>query len=180
MGKTHPIINQAIADWIKDQKIFFVSTAPLDEGGWINCSPKGMDSLRVLDEKSLAYLDLTGSGIETSAHLKENGRIVLMMCAFDGPPRIMRFHGKGVTHWKGSPDYDRLISLFEEYPGARSIIEINVERIGDSCGYSIPLMNYSGERDTLVKWAEKKGESGIEEYQAQKNARSIQGLPGVE
>lgn len=180
MGKTYPTIDSRIREWVSQQKIFFVATAPLDGDGWINCSPKGMDSFRIIDEKTVAYLDLTGSGIETSAHLKENGRIVIMMCAFEGAPNIVRFHGKGVTHWKDSEGYKKLIEGFEEIPGARSIIEIKVERISDSCGYAVPLMKYEGDRDTLVRWSEKKGPEGIRAYQQAKNSQSIQGLEGVE
>jgi len=119
----------------------------------VNCSPKGTNSLRVLGARKIAYLDLTGSGVETIAHVKKNGRMVIMMCAFEGPPKIVRFHGKGEILWKGSTEYEALIGKFTECLGIRSIIVLNVDRISNSCPYSIPLYNYEGERDILNKWA---------------------------
>lgn len=180
MAKTYPEINSKIRDWITNQKIFFVSTAPLSSEGLVNCSPKGMDSFCILGPRTVAYFDLTGSGVETIAHLKENGRIVIMMCAFDGPPQIIRFHGKGRVLQKGTPEYDAQISNFEEYPGARAIIVIDVDRISDSCGYSVPFYDYKGERDVLLKWAKVKGEEGVAEYQAKNNRKSLDGLEGLD
>ena len=180
MSKEHPEIDSKIREWVEKQKIFFVSTAPLSGDGMVNCSPKGMDSFRILGPRRVAYLDLTGSGVETIAHLKENGRIVIMMCAFEGPPQIIRFHGKGRPCQKGSAEYQELVSQFEEYPGARSIIVIDVDRISDSCGYSVPYYDYKGERDVLLKWAQNKGDDGVEEYQRTKNHQSLDGLKGVE
>lgn len=177
MGKDYPEITPKIADWVSRQKMFFVATAPLSADGMVNCSPKGMDTFRILGPKTVAYLDLTGSGVETIAHLGENGRIVIMMCAFEGPPDIHRFHGRGEALLKGTPDYDALIGQFDELPGTRSIIRIAVDRISDSCGYSVPLYDYKGDRDGLIKWAEKKGTAGIEAYQRENNARSVDGIP---
>jgi hypothetical protein len=177
MGKDYPEIDAKIADWVSRQKMFFVSTAPLSRDGMVNCSPKGMDTFRILGPRTIAYLDLTGSGVETIAHLQENGRIVIMMCAFEGPPDIYRFHGHGEALVKGTPEYDALIENFEEFPGARSIILISVDRISDSCGYSVPLYKYQGDRDGLIKWAEKKGPDGITAYQREKNETSVDGLP---
>ncbi|MEM7015220.1 MAG: pyridoxamine 5'-phosphate oxidase family protein [Verrucomicrobiota bacterium] len=179
MGDVYEKIDQRIADWIAKQKLFFVATAPLAGDGLVNCSPKGMDSFRVLDPNTVAYFDVTGSGVETIAHLRENGRIVIMMCAFEGPPKIMRFHGRGEVLEKGTEEYLELIDRFTELPGARSIIRVSVDRISDSCGYSVPEYTYEGERDILIKWAEKKGEAGIEKYKDQKNRKSIDGLEGL-
>ena len=177
MGKDYPEIDSKIAEWVGRQKMFFVSTAPLSPTGMVNCSPKGMDTFRILGPRTVAYLDLTGSGVETISHLKENGRIVIMMCAYEGPPDIYRFHGRGEALLKGTPEYDALIEHFDELPGARSIIRISVDRISDSCGYSVPFYTYKGDRDALVKWAQAKGEEGIVDYQKQKNKTSVDGLP---
>jgi len=179
MGKEYPIIDETIRTWIEQQKMFFVSTAPDSPTGLINCSPKGMDTFRILGEKSIGYLDLTGSGIETVAHLKENRRIVIMMCAFHGPPKIFRFHGKGEVLEKGSKAYEELLPRFVDFPGARAIIKVDVERIADSCGYSIPFYEFRGDRDVLLKWAEKKGEGGVVDYQEKNNRKSLDGLTGL-
>lgn len=177
MGKDYPEITPKIADWVGRQKMFFVATAPLSGGGMVNCSPKGMDTFRILDPTTVAYLDLTGSGVETIAHLGENGRIVIMMCAFEGPPLIHRFHGRGEALIKGTPEYDALIGHFEELPGTRSIIRVSVDRISDSCGYSVPLYDYKADRDGLLKWAATKGPEGIANYQKENNAISVDGIP---
>ncbi len=180
MGKQLDAIDDDLAAWIADQKVFFVATAPLATDGLINCSPKGMDSLRVLNSRQVAYLDLTGSGIETIAHLRENGRILIMLCAFAGPPRIVRLHGTGTTVLPVDHDWSELKDLFPEYAGVRAIIRVDVERVSTSCGYSVPRFQFVEDRDTLVKWAEKKGPEGIAKYQHQKNAKSIDGLPGLD
>jgi len=151
----------------------------LSGDGLIHCSPKGLDTFRVLDERTIAYLDLTGSGVETLAHLKENGRITIMMCAFEGPPKIFRFYGKGSVLEKGSVEYAQRSHAFEEFAGARSIIKVDVERIIDSCGYSVPLYVFKEDRDVLLKWAESKGEDGVREYQAAWNVKSLDGLDGL-
>ena len=157
MGKEYPEIDQSVRDWVGQQKMFFVATAPLSSEGLVNVSPKGMDTFRILGPKSIAYLDLTGSGVETIAHLRENGRITIMMCAFEGSPKIFRFYGKGEVLEKGSSGYAEHIGEFGDQVGARSIIHVEVELIRDSCGYSIPFYEYSGERAVLTNWAEKKG-----------------------
>jgi hypothetical protein len=177
MGKNYPEIDAKIVDWVGRQKMFFVATAPLSGDGMVNCSPKGMDTFRILGPRTVAYLDLTGSGAETIAHLRENGRVVIMFCAFEGPPDIYRLHGRGEALARGTPGYDALIEHFDELPGARSIIRIAVDRISDSCGYSVPLYAYQGDRDGLIKWAEAKGEAGIADYQRQNNQTSVDGLP---
>ena len=180
MGKEYPVIDDKIRQWVSKQKMFFVSTAPLSAEHYINCSPKGMDTFRVIGDKEVAYLDLTGSGVETIAHLRENRRIVIMMCAFEGPPKIFRFHGKGNVFEKGSSKYDEYIKHFDDMPGSRSIIRVNVDRISDSCGYSVPLYEFKEDRDVLLKWAENKNDDGVKTYQQDNNLESIDGLPGVE
>jgi len=179
MGKKYAVIDAKMEEWIGAQKLFFVSTAPLSEDGLINCSPKGMDSFRVIDERTIAYLDLTGSGVETIAHLKENGRIVIMMCAFDGPPKIFRFYGVGEALEKGSEGFNEMKHLFPEYLGARSIIRVSVETIRDACGYAVPHYEYKEERDVLDKWTKNKGAEGIAAYQVEQNTQSLDGLPGL-
>ncbi len=159
--------------------MFFVATAPAGDGGHVNLSPKGYDTLRVLGPQRVAYLDLTGSGVETIAHLRENGRITLMACAFAGNPRISRIYGRGTVHEVGTPGFDALASDFPALPGQRAIIEVDVERVTTSCGYAVPLMDLVDDRDRLIAWAEKKGDDGIVEYWASKNRESIDGLPGL-
>ncbi|MDQ8183230.1 pyridoxamine 5'-phosphate oxidase family protein [Pelagicoccus sp. SDUM812005] len=166
--------------WIENQKMFFVGTAPLAADGHVNLSPKGGDSFRVLGPLEVAYLDYTGSGAETIAHLRENGRMVIMFCAFEGPPQIFRLHGIGTAHLKGSETYEKLAAHFPENPGARAIIHLDVKRVADSCGYAVPFYDYRGDRDGLDKWASKKGETGIQAYQQEKNTQSIDGLPSID
>ena len=179
MAETFDAIDESLAAWVRDQKMFFVATAPKSDEGLVNCSPKGMDTFRILSPNKVAYLDLTGSGVETIAHLKENGRIVIMMCAFEGGPRIVRFHGRGKVLEAGSPGYAETISEFTAIPGVRSIILIHVTRIGDSCGYSVPLYDYRGNREVLTKWAVNKGAGGVLDYQQNNNLKSLDGLPGL-
>jgi hypothetical protein len=145
----------------------------------VNLSPKGLDTFRVLGPQRVAYLDLTGSGIETIAHVRENGRITLMACAFAGNPRISRIYGTGIVHERGSAGFNALAPEFPSLPGCRSIVEVDVERVSTSCGFAVPLMDLVEDRERLIEWAEKKGEEGIAEYWAAKNARSIDGLPGL-
>lgn len=173
-------IDAVLRTWIERQHVYFVATAPCDDDGFINCSPKGLDSLRVLDERTVAYLDLTGSGVETIAHLKENGRIVVMLCAFDGPPRIVRLHGRGSVVQPHDPSFGPLAANFPARPGVRCVIRIDVTRISDSCGYAVPLMDFVADREAMTKWAEKKGPDGIIDYQRTRNARSLDGLTGVD
>ncbi len=176
MGKAHDHITPELRAFILAQRMFFVATAPIGPGGHINLSPKGLDTFRVLDEKRVAYLDLTGSGNETSAHLEENGRITLMFCAFEGPPKIVRLYGRGRTVLPGAEGWDDLAPRFEILPGTRQIFDIRVERAQTSCGYGVPIYEYRGERDELIAWAEKKGEEGLERYKREKNVASIDGL----
>jgi hypothetical protein len=179
VGKVLDEITPELADWLARQRIFFVATAPLAPDGLLNCSPKGMNTFRMLGPKEVAYLDLTGSGIETIAHLQENGRIVFTFCAFSGPPKIVRLHGSGDAILPDTSEYQRLRPLFPDYPGERAIIRARLTRIGDSCGYSVPRYEYVDERDMLVKWAESKGVDGLAQYRGQKNACSLDGLPGL-
>lgn len=172
-------IDDELATWLQEQPVFFVASAPLSAEGHINCSPKGGDCLRVLGSHSVAYMDYTGSGAETAAHLRENGRIVLMFCAFAGRPRIVRLHGTGDMITPGHSDWDRLSGNFPPNPGTRAIVRIAVSRVSTSCGFSVPLMDYRSDRDILDKWAMAKGEDGLAEYRSQKNAYSIDGLPAL-
>lgn len=180
MGKVYTEITPELAAWVQAQHLFFVATAPLDRNGHVNCSPKGLDTLRITGPRSVAYLDLTGSGSETIAHVRENGRIVLMFCTFDGPPKIVRFHGTAEVVSPAAPDWQALIRQFPPLPSARAIVSIQVTRISDSCGYGVPKFNYVEERDALVRWAHKKGEENLPDYRRKNNATSIDGLPGAD
>lgn len=182
MGRIYDLIDDRLAAWIRAQPVFFVATAPLAAGGHLNCSPKGnRGELQVLGPRRIAYLDQTGSGAETIAHLKENGRIVVMLCAFEGPPRIVRLHGRGEVVVVDDPRFADLAPRFDATvgPGARSVIAIDVNRIADSCGYGVPLMAFSEHRKTMDEWAERKGEEGIRRYWADTNAESVDGLPAL-
>jgi predicted pyridoxine 5'-phosphate oxidase superfamily flavin-nucleotide-binding protein len=177
MGRTYESISPQALEWIERQQMFFVATAPLDADGHVNVSPKGLDTLRVLDERTVAYLDLTGSGAETAAHLRENGRVTLMWCALDGPPRIVRVHGRGEYV---AVDDERIAGRFPAYRGARGAVIVHAERISDSCGYAVPLYEYQGQRSRLTDWADHKTDDELDEYRASKNATSIDGLPAIE
>jgi Pyridoxamine 5'-phosphate oxidase len=178
MGRVLEAITDELAEFIAAQRVFFVATAPTD-GGHVNVSPKGLDTFAVLDPNTVAYLDLTGSGVETVAHLRENGRITIMFCAFDGKPNILRLYGRGEVLPIGEPSADALLPRFGEYPGARSVICVQVDRVSTSCGYGVPLLSYEGERDQLLQFAERRGPDGLVEYRDEKNAVSIDGLPGL-
>lgn len=180
MGKEYDGITPELAEWLGGQKLFMVATAPLAGDGLVNCSPKGMDTFRIIAPRVVAYLDLTGSGVETIAHLRENGRIVFMFMAFDGPPRIVRLHGTGEVLAKDSAGFSELVGRFPDYPGVRAIIRGRLTRISDSCGYAVPRFAYVGERNTLIRWAEAKGPGELETYRSRKNTRSLDGLPGIE
>lgn len=177
MGKTLPSITDELAAFIRTQPVFFVATAPLSATGHVNLSPKGLDSFRVLSPTRVAYLDLTGSGNETSAHLAENGRVTFMFCAFQGAPRILRLFGRGRTVLPGDGEWDALRPLFPDLPGVRQIVAAEITRVQTSCGFGVPRMEYAGDRDQLPRWAAAKGEEGIAAYQREKNAVSIDGLP---
>jgi hypothetical protein len=177
--KRYDEISPKLREFISRQRMFFVATAPLSGDGHINVSPKGYDTLRVLSPRSLAYLDLSGSGVETIAHVRENGRIVIMFCAFEGPPKIIRLHGRGHVVTPEQPEYEGLRAGFPELPGARAVIVVDVTRIAGSCGFSVPRYAFVEERDHLVKWTTHKGEDWLNEYRAEHNTRSIDRLPAL-
>ena len=178
MGRALDAISDELAAFIARQHVFFVATAP-SGGGHVNLSPKGLDTFAVLDSTTVAYLDLTGSGVETIAHVRENGRITIMFCAFDGKPNIVRLYGQGDVLAIGEPEADALLPRLGGYPGARSVIRVRVDRVSTSCGYGVPLLTYEGERDQLTAWAERRGPDGLVEYREDENAVSIDGLPGL-
>lgn len=183
MARVYDRIDERVARFVEAQPMFFVATAPLDGDGLVNCSPKGnRHELAVVDAHRVAYLDQTGSGVETVSHLGENGRIVVMFCAFDGPARIVRFHGRGRAHPVGTRAYGELAGYFPGAagPGVRAIIDVEVTRVADSCGYGVPLMDFRAHRPTMDRWAGRKGRDGVVAYQHQKNGVSIDGLPGLE
>ncbi len=177
MGRTYEVLSDAACAWILRQQMFFVATAPLAGDGHVNVSPKGLDTLRILDELTVAYLDLTGSGAETAAHLRENGRVTLMWCAFDGPPRIVRVQGSGEYV---ALDDERIADRFPDIPGARGAVIVHADRISDSCGYAVPLYEFQGQRDRLVEWAAAKSDDELDEYRRAKNSTSVDGLPAID
>jgi hypothetical protein len=179
VGKVFDGIDENLAAWLAAQRVFFVATAPRSDAGHVNLSPKGLDSFAVLGPRRVAYLDLVGSGAETIAHLRENGRVTFLFCAFEGPPRIVRLHGRGDAVEPGDPDWDALAARFPAYPSARSIIRAELVRISDSCGYGVPLYRYEGERSQLGAWAERKGSEGLRAYQRERNRESLDGLPAL-
>ena len=176
MAKRHDEIDEKLRGFITEQKIFFVATAGPE--GRVNLSPKGLDgTLAVLGPRRVAFLNLTGSGNETAAHLRLNDRITLMFCAFSGPPSILRLYGRGRAVGLGRPGWDDLAAHFADLPGKRQVVDVMVDEIVTSCGFGVPLMEFAGQRDTLVKWAETKGDEGIHAYWREKNRVSIDGLP---
>jgi Pyridoxamine 5'-phosphate oxidase len=178
MGKQFAAMEAMHREFIQRQKIFFTASAARD--GRVNVSPKDGAALRILNERRVAYLDVTGSGNETAAHLRAQGRLTLMFCAFEGTPMILRLYGQGKALPAGSAAYlELLASAFdqEERPGARQIIVLDVERVQTSCGFGVPLFSYVGERTNLTQWAANKGEAGLREYWQVKNSVSIDGLP---
>jgi hypothetical protein len=177
MGKFHTTIQDSHKAFIEKQHLFFVATSPLSTDGRINLSPKGLDSFRVLSDTKVAYMDLIGSGAETSAHILENGRITFMFCAFDGSPNILRLYGKGRAALRGDEEWHGLENHFTIYPSTRQIIVADIDLVQTSCGYGIPLYDYTGERDIHFTWAEKQGEDGLKAYIRNKNLTSIDGLP---
>ena len=182
MGDIDGGISENLRSWLTDQPVFFVASAPLGVEGSINCSPKGnRGEFAVIGPECVAYLDQTGSGVETIAHLRENGRLVIMFCAFSGPPRIVRLHGRARVLAAGSTEFTELAGHFanSDEVGARSIIVLDVTRLSDSCGYGVPLMDFSSHRPTMDQWSSRKGPEGIREYQRAKNAVSVDGLAGL-
>lgn len=179
MGRVLASISPELTEFLEAQPVFFVATAPAAVDGHVNCSPKGLDTFRVIDDHTVMYLDLTGSGIETLAHLRDNGRITLMFCAFTGRPDIVRLYGRGHVVLADAADAAPLLAQFPEHPGARSVIVVDVERVSSSCGYAVPRMTYEDARTELVDWAQKKDAAGLRGYWSEKNATSIDGLPGL-
>lgn len=177
MGKFHDSIKPAHKNFIEQQHIFFVATAPLSGDGHVNLSPKGLDCFRVLDDHTVAYMDLISSGNETSAHTLENGRISFMFCSFDSTPNILRLYGKGFTVLPGSSQWDTYAAHFTIYPSTRQIIVANIHLVQTSCGFGVPLYDYKGERNIHFEWAETKGTAGLKEYMKQNNLKSLDGLP---
>ena len=170
MGKNYDLIDTKLAAWIRRQHLFFVATAP-DAGGHVNVSPKGpIGSLRIVDELTVEYDDHVGSGAETAAHLRQNGRICVMLCDFEGPPRVLRLHGLGQVIPASDPAHG----------GIRAVIRVRVERISDSCGYGVPLLEYAGERPQRDAWLANKGAGGVRDYVRDRNTESIDGLPAFE
>jgi len=180
MGKIYEAITPDICSWIAEQHVFFVATAPLSANGNINTSPKGLDCLRIITPRRVAYLDLTGSGAETIAHVRENGRIVLMFCAFSGPPKIVRLHGHGTIVTKTSASWAEWSGRFPAMAAPRSVIVVDVTRVSDSCGYGVPRMNFVEDRDVLSRWATTKGVEALSSFRREKNSRSVDGLPALD
>ena len=180
MGKVYEGISGELSAWVAKQPMFFVGTAPFAASGHVNISPKGLDTLRIVGPDRVAYLDLTGSGAETIAHVRENGRIVIMFCAFSGPPKIVRFHGRARIVTPQSKDWSGLRELFAAHMGARAIIDVAVTRVSDSCGYGVPSFGPATQREALDLWTKKRGAEGLVTYRRQKNAVSIDGLAAFE
>ena len=176
MGKLHDSIKPAHKDFIEQQHIFFVSTAPLSADGRVNLSPKGLDCFRVLSDNRVGYMDLISSGNETSAHTLENGRITIMFCSFSSAPNILRLYGKGFTVLPGTKEWEEYAPHFKVYPSTRQLIIADIDLVQTSCGFGVPLFYYTGERDIHFEWAEKKGADGLIEYVQQNNLKSLDGL----
>lgn len=175
MAKFFDSLDDELIRFIEVQHLFFVATAPVK--GRINLSPKGMNTFRVFDSKRVGYLDLTGSGAETCAHVQENARMTIMFCSFDRQPQILRLYGRGEVTRPRDPGWDALFQHFYPMPGQRQIISMEIATLQTSCGFSIPLYEFKGERETLMAWAEKKGPDGLRDYWNEKNRSSIDGLP---
>src|SRR5262245_55861547 len=177
MSKRYEAIDADLRAWIAEQRLFFVATAPLSPDGHVNASPKGGDCFRVLSPREVAYQDYTGSGAETAAHLRENGRIVILFCAFEGAPRILRLHGRGAVLVPGDSGFAELIERFPANPGTRSIVRVALDRVSTSCGFGVPSYEFDSDREALERWALSKGPEGLAEYRSKKNRSSIDGLP---
>jgi len=175
MADFQEVLDDELVRFIEDQKLFFVATAP--RRGRVNLSPKGMDTLRVLDNRTVAYLDLTGSGNETAAHLTDDGRMTMMFCSFGKKPNIVRLYGQGEVVRPQDRRFTELVAHFDEVPGARQIVVLMIHSVQSSCGYAVPFFSYEGERPTLERWARKKGEEGLARYRERNNQASIDGHP---
>ena len=179
MGQVFEGIDEVLGRWIDAQPMWFVATAPLAGDGRVNVSPRGGDSFSVLGEHRVGWVDFTGSGVETVAHLRENGRICVMFASFDRRPRIVRLHGQGQVHLPGTPAFDEVTALHPAHPSTRAVITVDVERVSDSCGWGVPVVDVVDERDLMRPFAAKNGPDGMEAYRARKNATSLDGLPGL-
>ncbi|KAJ1735547.1 hypothetical protein LPJ61_000494 [Coemansia biformis] len=187
MGQFREALTDADREWIQRQKVIFLATAPRGGGGHVNASPKGYDTLRVLGDRRIVMLDGRGSGCETIAHLRENGRITIMLCAFEGPPRIMRLFGRGTVHEPGSPGFDELFKAHfaadwrdaDRFKLVRSIIDVQVELVGQSCGFGVPLLEYKEDRPTLVNYAKSKSTAELAQKRTRDNTLSIDGIPSL-
>ena len=179
MGRTHDAIPDHLTTWMEEQPIFFVASAPLSAEGHVNVSPKGGDSFRVIDANTVAYLDLTGSGAETIAHTRENGRLTVMFCSFGDKPNIVRIFGQGEAVLPDHPDFPALAERFPEHAGTRSIIRLRSTEITTTCGYAVPMMELVGHRSTLDDWVDRKTPQELDEYRVQKNSISLDGLPAL-
>lgn len=179
MAKLYDELDERLQDFMKQQKMFFVASAPRSDGGLINISPKGMDTLRVLDSKTVAYLDMTGSGVESIAHIKENGRFVIMFCSFNSTPKILRLHGRGHVIEQSDDEWAGLEPLFPMLRGARSIIRLSIQRVADSCGWTVPMFEYQGERSQYGDYMEQSDDDAIRELQCESNLSSLDGLPAL-
>ena len=179
MGKIYEEIDTSLRRFVEAQRVFFVATAPLAGTGHVNLSPKGLETLRILAPRRVAYLDHVGSGAETIAHVRENGRIILMLCAFDGPPKIVRLHGRGAVLEPDDAEFQRLRPLFPAEPAGRAIIDVDLERISDPCGFGVPLYHFDRYRSQLPDWSRRKGPDALREYQKKNNSASIDELPAV-
>ena len=178
MASIFDSIDDSLRAWIDEQPMWFVATAPLAGDGHVNVSPRGHDTFSVLDPHRVAWVDYTGSGVETIAHLRENGRVCLMFSSFGHRPRIVRLHGHGTVHLPGEPEFDEVVALHPEHPSTRAVIAVDVTRVSDACGWGVPVMEMTDERDLLRLRAEQRGPDGMAAYRADKNATSIDGLPG--
>ena len=179
MGKVYDGIDEALSSWIHDQPMFFVATAPLAADGLVNVSPRGHDTFSVLGPQRVGWVDYTGSGVETIAHVRENARICVMFCSFSARPRVVRLHGRGSVALPGDPTFDDVVARHPAHPGTRAVVVVDVDRVSDSCGYGVPVMTLVGERDLLRLHGEKRGPDGLAAYRAEKNAASLDGLPGL-
>ncbi|HEX4710067.1 pyridoxamine 5'-phosphate oxidase family protein [Phenylobacterium sp.] len=179
MSQIYEQLDDKLIDFIRRQKVFFVATAPLSASGSVNMSPKGYDSLAIIDRRTVAYADLGGSGIETHAHIRENGRVTLMFCAFEGPANILRLYGRGQAVAFNEPGFAEQMKLFPSFERARGVVTIHVDRVADSCAWGVPYFDYRGERDQLRRWVDAKPHDEWAERRLSSNGLSIDGLPGL-
>lgn len=179
MSDSYDSLNDKHIEFINRQKVFFVATAPMSSTGSVNLSPKGYDSIQIIDPNTVAWIDLGGSGIETHAHLKENGRITMMFCAFEGPANILRIYGRGEAVAMNEPGFAELKALFPNFDRARAIIKISISRVSDSCGWGVPFYEFKSEREQLQRFIDHKPMDEWKEHRYNTNAKSIDGLPGL-